>query len=229
MQPKFSAFKSRSYSKSDCLSRSDSSRYSESSSSQRTQYEGGGEEDYGHEGINNGHSIIYEEEEKDDTEMDPDDPYQINRLNDIPHEQLKELYTQVVDELLDIQLEFEEKLTEIEEQASNDIADITRQKEDAEETAKKQIEKMDEEMEKLKSAITKLSERHTKTLEQLNKERQKKDAASNQAAQNAAVDSAEVQRLKEKIEQLQDDLRDEKQEAIKLEEKYDTYHSKMQK
>lgn len=84
--------------------------------------------------------------------------------------------------MLDIQLEFEEKLTEIEEQANNDIADITRQKEDAEEGAKKQIEKMDEEMEKLKGAITKLSERHTKTLEQLNKERQKKDASSNQAA-----------------------------------------------
>lgn len=58
--------------------------------------------------------------------MDPDDPYQINRLNEISHEQLKELYTQVVDELLDIQLEFEEKLTEIEEQANNDIQDITR-------------------------------------------------------------------------------------------------------
>ena len=38
----------------------------------------------------------------------------------------------MVDELLDIQLEFEEKLTEIEEQANNDIQDITRQKEDAE-------------------------------------------------------------------------------------------------
>jgi len=35
-------------------------------------------------------------------EFDPDDPYQINRINEIPHEHLKELYTQVVDELLDI-------------------------------------------------------------------------------------------------------------------------------
>ena len=83
-----------------------------------------------------GNSVIQEEDEED-TGMDPDDPYQINRLNEISHEQLKELYTQVVDELLDIQLEFEEKLTEIEEQANNDIQDITRQKEDAEENARK--------------------------------------------------------------------------------------------
>ena len=99
-------------------------------------YEGGnssnGDNEYLEGGNNPGHSVIQEEDEED-TGMDPDDPYQINRLNEISHEQLKELYTQVVDELLDIQLEFEEKLTEIEEQANNDIQDITRQKEDAEE------------------------------------------------------------------------------------------------
>lgn len=59
----------------DSLSRSDTSGYSETSSSQQTLYEGGGDEDYGQEGIKQGHSIIYEEEEKEDTEMDPDDPY----------------------------------------------------------------------------------------------------------------------------------------------------------
>ena len=48
-------------------------------------------------------------------EIDPDDPYQINRIDLIPHDHLKELYTGVVDELLDIQLEFEEKLQDAEE------------------------------------------------------------------------------------------------------------------
>jgi hypothetical protein len=50
-----------------------------------------------------------------DEEIDPEDPYQINRINEIPHEHLKELYTGVVDELLDIQLEFEEKLADAED------------------------------------------------------------------------------------------------------------------
>ena len=64
---------------------------------------------------NAANSVIQEED--DEGALDPDDPYQINRLNDIPHEHLKELYTQVVDELLDIQLDFEEKLADVEEQA----------------------------------------------------------------------------------------------------------------
>ena len=48
-------------------------------------------------------------------DFDPEDPYQINRINEIPHSHLKDLYTQVVDELLDLQLEFEEKLADAEE------------------------------------------------------------------------------------------------------------------
>lgn len=36
-------------------------------------------------GNNPGHSVIQEEDEED-TGMDPDDPYQINRLNEISHE-----------------------------------------------------------------------------------------------------------------------------------------------
>ena len=56
-----------------------------------------------------------------DYEIDPEDPYQINRINEIPHEHLKELYTGVVDELLDIQLEFEEKLAEAEDNAKADL------------------------------------------------------------------------------------------------------------
>jgi len=62
---------------------------SRSSHSSSQLYEGGnssnGDNDYGHEGGNQGHSVIQEEDEED-TGMDPDDPYQINRLNDISHE-----------------------------------------------------------------------------------------------------------------------------------------------
>lgn len=54
-------------------------------------------------------------------EIDPDDPYQINRLDDIPHDDLKELYAQVVDELLDMQLEFEEKIAEVEEKGKEEL------------------------------------------------------------------------------------------------------------
>lgn len=93
------------------------SEISGSSSSSQQLYEGGSrhssaeEQDYDAE--QKGENSIIQEE--DDEGLDPDDPYQINRLNEIPHEHLKELYTQVVDELLDIQLEFEEKLAEVEE------------------------------------------------------------------------------------------------------------------
>lgn len=78
-------------------------------------YEGGSHHSSGgeYDPEQNANSVI--EEEDDEGALDPDDPYQINRLNEIPHEHLKELYTQVVDELLDIQLEFEEKLAEVEE------------------------------------------------------------------------------------------------------------------
>ena len=56
-------------------------------------FEGGDDEDYELEEIT---------ETQREEEIDPDDPYQINRINEIPHENLKDLYTQVVDELLDI-------------------------------------------------------------------------------------------------------------------------------
>lgn len=42
-------------------------------------------------------------------------------MDNMPHEQLKELYTGVVDELLDIQLEFEEKLADAEDQGKDDL------------------------------------------------------------------------------------------------------------
>ena len=43
----------------------------------------------------------------------------------------------MVDELLDIQLEFEERLTEVEEQAHNDIENIKQQKDEVEEKGKR--------------------------------------------------------------------------------------------
>ena len=112
---------------------------------------GGDDNDYDDPNGGGGNSVIQEEDEEG--ALDPDDPYQINRLNEIPHEHLKELYTQVVDELLDIQLEFEEKLAEVEEQAHLDVQDVTRQKEEAEEKAKRQIETLNEDLEKHKAAI----------------------------------------------------------------------------
>lgn len=89
-----------------------------------------------HQGEHDRTNSVIEEEDEDGA-LDPDDPYQINRLNEIPHEQLKELYTQVVDELLDIQLEFEEKLAEVEEQAHLDVQEVQRQKDEAEDKSKK--------------------------------------------------------------------------------------------
>jgi len=162
--------------------------------------------------------------------LDPDDPYQINRLNDIQHEQLKELYTQVVDELLDIQLEFEEKLAEVEEQAHLDVQEVQRQKDDVEDKSKKSIEALNEDLEKHKAAIQKLSEKMIKNQEALAKARQQASSNSGGAAgAGKAASPAELQRLQDKIEQLQEDYNEEKKEAVKLEEKFDTYKQKMEK
>ena len=57
----------------------------------------------------------YDDEVDDGADLD--DPYRINQLHEIPHEDLKDYYTEVVDELLDLQLEFEDKLAEAEENA----------------------------------------------------------------------------------------------------------------
>lgn len=130
----------------------------------------GAHEDESDQDQNGANSVIQEED--DEGALDPDDPYQINRLNEIPHEHLKELYTQVVDELLDIQLEFEEKLAEVEEQAHLDVQDVTRQKEEAEEKGRRQAEALQEDLEKRNAAIQKLSEKMAKQAEQLAKARQ---------------------------------------------------------
>lgn len=91
-------------------------------------------------------------------EVDPDDPYNINKLEDIPHESLKEMYTQVVDELLDIQLEFEEKLADAEEQSH---IDLDNQKQELDENHRVKIEEMENDLEKRNAAIAKLSEKLT--------------------------------------------------------------------
>ena len=94
-------------------------------SSDKSLYEGGSEDAHPDQ-------QDYQEDDQyeyDDAEIDPDDPYQINQLHEIDHDTLKEMYTQVVDELLDLQLEFEEKLVEVEEQAA---ADLEKQREELE-------------------------------------------------------------------------------------------------
>jgi len=68
------------------LSSSEASRSSQSS----CQYYEGGNSSNGDDGKRSmgntyGNSVIQEEDEED-TGMDPDDPYQINRLNEISHE-----------------------------------------------------------------------------------------------------------------------------------------------
>lgn len=77
----------RSFDEGESLSRSQVSHSSYSSASQL--YEGGNstmdDNEYLEGGNNPGHSVIQEEDEED-TGMDPDDPYQINRLNEISHE-----------------------------------------------------------------------------------------------------------------------------------------------
>ena len=74
-------------------------------------YEGGESDEN-----NYGDEQMYAEDD-----IDPDDPYQINNLHEIEHDTLKEMYTQVVDELLDLQLEFEEKLAEAEEHSASEL------------------------------------------------------------------------------------------------------------
>lgn len=91
-------------------------------------------------------------------EVDPDDPYNINKLEDIPHESLKDMYTQVVDELLDCQLEFEEKLADAEEQSH---IELDNQKQELEESHNAKIEEMKHDLEKRNAAIAKLSDKLT--------------------------------------------------------------------
>lgn len=93
-------------------------------------------------------------------DIDPDDPYQINQLNELPHEHLKELYQQVVDELLDIQLEFEEKLADVEEQSR---VDLDKQRKELEEAHMGAITEKETDLEKHKAAIAKLSEKLKKS------------------------------------------------------------------
>ena len=74
----------------------------------------------------------------------------------IPHEHLKELYTGVVDELLDIQLEFEEKLTDAEEQSKDDLEKLRQEMEDQH---KGDVNELNRDQERHKEAISKLNDK----------------------------------------------------------------------
>lgn len=74
----------------------------------------------------------------------------------IPHEHLKELYTGVVDELLDIQLEFEEKLTDAEEQSKDDLEKLRQEMEDQH---KGDVNELNRDLERHKEAISKLNDK----------------------------------------------------------------------
>ena len=70
----------------------------------------------------------------------------------------------MVDELLDIQLEFEEKLAGAEEQTA---LDLQNQKADLEEKHSEQINGLNLDLDKHKAAIQKLSDKLTKSQEQI--------------------------------------------------------------
>lgn len=74
----------------------------------------------------------------------------------IPHEHLKELYTGVVDELLDIQLEFEEKLTDAEEQSKDDLEKLRQEMEDQH---KGDVNELNRDLDRHKEAISKLNDK----------------------------------------------------------------------
>lgn len=136
----------------------------------------------------------YDEDYGEEDEVDPNDPYHINRIDRIPHDSLKEMYTQVVDELLDIQLEFEEKLADQEEQSH---VDLDNQKAELTAAHQKVVDELNTDLDKHKAAIAKLSDKLTKTMSQLNTAR----ATSGQAPGKGAS-TAELQKLQEKFDQL---------------------------
>jgi len=73
------------------VSSSTSSQCNISQASSINGYEGGDRDE--DEGRNGTIAEEYYEEDEEERDIDPDDPYQINILNEIPHEHLKELYT----------------------------------------------------------------------------------------------------------------------------------------
>lgn len=103
------------------------------------------------------------------------------------------MYTQVVDELLDIQLEFEEKLAETEE---NSKEELEKQRRELEEASATKEEELNFDLEKHKAAIAKLSEKLKEKNEALSKAR----ANTGGAGGSTAMSSVEVQKLQEKLE-----------------------------
>ena len=82
----------------------------------------------------------------------------------IPHDHLKELYTGVVDELLDIQLEFEEKLTDAEEQSKEDLEKL---RQEMEIQHKGDTDELNRDLERHKEAISKLNDKLIATTKNL--------------------------------------------------------------
>ena len=78
------------------------------------------------------------------------------------------MYTQVVDELLDLQLEFEEKLQEAEEHG---VEELERQKRQIMQEKEVEVGEINADLEKHKAAIAKLSEKIIKGQEALSKAR----------------------------------------------------------
>lgn len=130
------------------------------------------------------------------------------------------MYTTVVDELLDLQLEFEEKLAEVEEQAS---ADLEQQKEELGQNHKQDTEEVVADLEKHKAAIAKLGDKLQKTTDALMKAR----ATSGPAGGGSMVNSAELQKLQDKIDQLNEDLGEEKKLGLKTEDDFDRYKKRV--
>lgn len=191
---------------------SSKSRGSKSDSSGSDLFEGGGASEHGSED-----DPYYGED--DNEEVDPEDPYSINRIDEIPHEDLKEMYTQVVDELLDIQLEFEEKLADAEEQAA---INMENQKKELDEGHQAILSEKEQDLERHKAAIGKLSDKLTKNMSALNQARATGGAAS-------SAPPEDLQKLQDKLENLQEKYDDEKRQSIKTENQLDDLKAKMEK
>lgn len=84
---------------------------------------------------------------------------------------------------------------------------------------------MNQDLEKHKAAIAKLGEKLHKTTEALSKARQSAGPAG--AAGTAAVSSAEMLKLQEKLDQLNEELAEEKKQGRNTEDLFDKYKLKV--
>ena len=107
------------------------------------------------------------------------------------------MYTQVVDELLDIQLEFEEKLADAEDQGRVDLDNL---RAELDEDHQRKMQEVNQDLEKHKEAIGKLSERLKKSQEMVARGQKTTPTAS--APSLGTASSEELQKLQEKFDQL---------------------------